>query len=76
MCTSAGENQITSTGGNDPQLLTNLSKAGKQPINTRKEVAKIVGKSEGIIGKVMQLKDKADPELFDDVVSGKKSIGL
>ena len=70
----AKERQATSTGGSDPQLLTNLSKAGKDIINTRKEVAKIAGKSEGTVNKVKKIKAHGDPELLDAVMSGKKSI--
>ena len=70
----ARENQKTSTGGATPQLLANLPKAEKKPINTRKEIASIVGRSERTVGKMMRIKDNAEPELFDEVISGKKSI--
>lgn len=46
------------------QPLTNLSKA-EQPINTRAEVAKIAGVSEGTVAKVEKIIEKATPDVVD-----------
>ena len=70
----AKANQATSTGGSDPQLLLNSTKAGRSPINTRREIARLVKKSEDTVRKVKHLKENATPELFEEVLTGKKSI--
>jgi hypothetical protein len=70
----AKANLATSTGGSNPQPLLNSTKAGKTPINTRREIAKMVSKSEDTVRKVKLLKENAAPELFEEVLSGRKSI--
>ena len=70
----AKERQATSTGGSNPQLLQHLAKAAKKPINTRKTVAGLAGKSEETVRRVKKIKAHGDPELLDAVMSGKKSI--
>jgi diadenosine tetraphosphate (Ap4A) HIT family hydrolase len=70
----AKANLATSTGGHTPQPLPNSAKAGQPGINTRKTMAKIAGKSEDTIWKVGQIIAKADPDLIDEVMSGRKSI--
>lgn len=68
----AKENQVAS-GENFGKGLTNLSKP-IETINTRKEVAKIAGVSEGTIAKVKVIEAKATPEQKEALLSGKKRI--
>jgi hypothetical protein len=70
----AKSNLVTSTGGNEARPLLNLTKAGKRTFNTRKEIALIAGSSEATVRKVKQIKEKAAPELIQEVMLGKKSI--
>lgn len=58
----ARENQATSTGGNNPQLLQKSAKAEK-PIDTRSELAEIAGVSHDTIAKVETIENSA-PEVI------------
>lgn len=71
----AKENQLSSLKQNT--VLTNLSKRGdkeKTPINTRKEIAKIAGISEGTINKVEKIEKHASPEIIEQVKAGELTI--
>ena len=70
----AKANLVTSTGGNNPRPLLNSTKAGGSPLNTRREIARLVKKSEDTVRKVKHLKENAPPELFEEVLTGRKSI--
>ncbi len=66
--------QATSTGGANPQLLTTLSKG--VPINTRSEIAKIAGISEGTIAKVATILQKGSPEQISKLKSGDPNTSI
>lgn len=66
----AKEKQITSTGGESPQLLPNSAKAVKT--DTRKELAKIAGVSPDTIWKTEKILSKGTPEQIDRARKGGK----
>jgi hypothetical protein len=70
----ARANQATSTGGANPQLLQNFAEAGKRGFSTRDELAKYSGSSTETIRKLKKIKENADPNLIEDVLSGRISI--
>ncbi len=70
----AKENLKTSTGGDEPRPLTILSKAGNEPINTRSEIAKAAGVSEGTLAKTKVIIAKADEQTKADLRAGKTKI--
>lgn len=59
--------------GKNPQLLPKHTKAA-EPIDTKKELAKIADVSHDTIAKVKTIKEKATPEIIEKVRSGDKSI--
>ena len=66
------ENLKTSTGGDNPRPLSTLTKA--EPINTRKELARLAGVSESTLYKVKTVKEKGTEEVKREMQSGKKSV--
>jgi hypothetical protein len=68
----AKENLHTSTGGANPQPLTNSSNPA--PVNTRAEIAKIAGVAEDTVAKVKTIKAKASEETKDKLAKGEISI--
>lgn len=66
----AKEKQITSTGGESPQLLPNSAKAVKT--DTRKELAKIAGVFPDSIWKTEKILSKGTPEQIDRARKGGK----
>jgi hypothetical protein len=65
------QNQRTSTGGGDPQLLANLPKA---EINTREELAAIANISPRTFAKGVNILDRAVPEVREAVREKKLSF--
>lgn len=71
----AKANLKTSTGGKNPQPLTDLSKAASdKKHNTRKAVAKSSGYSEGTVQNVETALDSAIDEVKADMLAGKVKI--
>jgi transcriptional regulator with XRE-family HTH domain len=69
----AKENQKTSTGGSNPQLLQN-SAEGEAPINTREELAKKAGVSHDTIARIEKIKSEGTPEQIERLDSKEASI--
>jgi hypothetical protein len=68
----AKENQIAG-GGDQKSGLTTLSNP-IEPINTRSEIAKTAGVSEGTIAKVKKINAKASDETKDKLAKGEISV--
>jgi len=68
----AKENLVTSTGGLKPRPLQKSAKA--EPVDVRKEVAKIAGVSHDTVAKVKVIEQKATPEQREKLVKGDESI--
>ena len=66
----AKENQKTSSGGKNPQL---IQKSGKA-VNTDKELAKIAGVSHDTISKVSKIEEKGSEEVKKALAKGEISI--
>ena len=68
----AKKNLATSTGGANPQPCQIYDKA--EPIDTKKELAKIAGVSHDTIAKVKKIEAKATPQVKAKLASGEISI--
>jgi hypothetical protein len=69
----ARENQATSTGGANPQLLSNCTKA-EAKINTREELAKLAGVSQGTIRRANVIIKEGTDEQKEKLRSGSVTI--
>lgn len=72
----AKENLKTSTGGSNPQPFQKSDKAGKQPIHTDKELAKIAGVSHDTIHKTEVIKKEGTEEQVERARKGGKGNSI